>query len=90
MLKSIVAGVCISMIGLAAVAQAAPVNDWKQVSKALGSIWAPNGETVIERLESCNIKPQKQTSYVDVLTADNPDYGAKKGETILMLKMDFP
>ena len=66
MLKNIVAGICV--FGFIAQVQAAPVNDWKQVSKALNGIWAGNGETVLKRIESCKIKPQKQASWIDVLT----------------------
>jgi hypothetical protein len=90
MLKNIVTGVCVLTFGLIAQAQATPAHDWKQVSKALTTIWAANGETILERIESCKIKPQKEASWVDVLTADNPDYGAKKGDTVVMLKLDFP
>ncbi|MGA7712619.1 MAG: hypothetical protein WCA81_12005 [Rhizomicrobium sp.] len=88
MFKSTVAVMCLA--AFVAEAQAAPVTDWKQVSKALDAIQTPLGISVLKRINRCEIVPEKQNSYIDNLTVENRDYGAKAGDTILMVKLDFP
>ncbi len=88
MLKSTVAVMCLA--AFVTQAQAAPVTDWKQVSKALDGIATPVGVSVLKRLGQCKIVPEKQNSWIDNLTAPNRDYDAKAGDTILMVKLDFP
>jgi hypothetical protein len=93
MLRSNVAGIsvfAVCLVTLVAQVQAAPVHDWKLISKALGGVWTQAGMPVLSRLDQCKIKPQKETSTIDVLAADNPDFGAKKGDSIVTLKLDFP
>jgi hypothetical protein len=88
MFKSAFAVMCLA--AFVTEAQAAPVTDWKQVSKALDGIQTPIGISVLKRINRCEIKPEKQISWIDNLTADNRDYGAKAGDTVLMVKLDFP
>lgn len=74
----------------AASVAAAPSSDWKDVSKALKGIYTHAGGNVLERITACKIQVDKTASWVEVLTADKPEYGAKKGETVVLLKMEFP
>lgn len=79
---------CLAFV--AASASAAPSSDWKDVSKTLKGIYTQAGTSVLERLTACKIKADKTASWVELLSADKPEYGAKKGETVVLLKMDFP
>lgn len=88
MSRKLIAGVFLCT--LIVEAGAAPSNDWKDVSNALKGIYTRAGDNVLERLNSCKIKPDKTASWVEFLSADKPEYGAKKGETVVLLKMDFP
>lgn len=85
---TMLAALCIALV--ASTASATPNSDWKAVSKALSGIYSRAGGSVMERIDRCKIKPVKQDSWVEILTADKPEYGAKKGDTIIMVKMDFP
>lgn len=80
----------VSLAFVTAAAAAAPSSDWKDVSTALKGIYTHAGISVLARLNACKIKPQKTASWVELLSADKQEYGAKKGETIVFLKMDFP
>jgi len=88
MSKKVVALMCLA--AFVTQAQAAPVSDWKLIAKALDGISTPIGISVLKRLERCKITPEKQNSWIDNLTTPNRDYDAKAGDTILMVKLDFP
>lgn len=88
MLKNMTAVLC--LIFIASGATAAPSSDWKDVSRALKGIYTHAGSSMLERITTCKIKPDKTASWVEQLKADKPEYGAKKGETVVLLKMDFP
>jgi hypothetical protein len=86
--KIILAALCTVLAATAATA--APSTDWKDVSKAMKKIYTREGGSVLDRINACKIKPQQQASWIEVLTADRPEYGAKKGDTVVMVKLDFP
>ena len=88
MSKKALAVMCLA--AFATQAQAAPITDWKQISKALDGITTPLGISVLKRMERCKITPEKPNSWIDNLTVAKPDYGAKAGDTIVMVKLDFP
>jgi hypothetical protein len=88
--KVVLAALCVCAGLAAAGATAAPSSDWKDVSKALKGINTREGVSVLTRLDACKIKVVQKASWVDVLAADKPEYAAKKGDTVVMVKLDFP
>lgn len=69
---------------------AAPITDFKQIDKLMAAIPTAAGVSLKKRLAACKIVVHKDTSSMEVLTADAPQYGAKAGQTVLKLVMDFP
>lgn len=88
MFRYFVAAVCVAAFTVQA--DAAPTSDWKEVSKTLDGIPTAAGITLAKRIEHCGIMVEKNTSWVELLTADNPEYGAKAGQTVLRLQIDIP
>lgn len=88
MFKFAVAAMCAAAFVMQA--DAAPTSDWTEVSKTLDSISTAANETLSKRIEHCGITVERQTSWVELLTADNPEYGAKAGQTVLRLQLDIP
>jgi hypothetical protein len=75
---------------LAAPVTAAPVTDFKQIDKTLESIPTAANVSLKKRIASCNVVIHKDMSSLETLTAPAPQYGAKAGQTVLKLLMDFP
>jgi hypothetical protein len=71
-------------------ALATPNSDWKAVSKALDDIPSASGKSVAKRIAACKITIQKDKSWVDATTVPLPQYGAKAGQTVLLIVMDVP
>jgi len=69
---------------------AAPASDYTQIDKTIAGIQTAAGISLKKRLAACNITLHKDTSSIETLTAPAPQYGAKAGETVLKLVMDFP
>ena len=65
-------------------------HDWKTVSKALDDIPSASGKSVAKRLVACGITVQKDKSWVDATSVPLPQYGAKAGQTVLLIVMDVP
>lgn len=75
---------------LAAPVTAAPVTDFTQIDKTLDSIDTAAKVSLKKRIASCNVIIHKDASSLETLTAPAPQYGAKAGQTVLKLIMDFP
>jgi hypothetical protein len=88
MLKTVTA--VMMMTSLAVSSAAAPVTDWKQIKKTLDGIPTAAGVSLTKRLDACKIVVHQGASSVETLTAPAPQYGAKPGEIVLKLVMDFP
>ncbi|HUO97898.1 MAG TPA: hypothetical protein VMU01_04485 [Rhizomicrobium sp.] len=79
------------LAALAAPAGAAPATlNTKLLDKTLDGIQTAAGISLAKRLASCNIVLHKDQSSMETLTAPKPDYGAKAGDTVLTLVLDFP
>lgn len=75
---------------LAASATAAPVKDWKQISKTLDGIPTAAGVSLGKRMANCKIVVHKDTSWMETRNVAWPDYGAKPGDTVLHIVLDLP
>ena len=71
-------------------ALAAPVTDWKEVSKTAGTIPTAANMSLLKRMENCKMKIHKETSWSETRSVAWQEYGAKPGETILKLVFDVP
>lgn len=71
-------------------ASAAPITDWKQVSKVADSIPTAAKVTLLKRMASCKMAVHKDTSWIETRAAAWPEYGAKPGDTVLKLIFDVP
>ena len=69
---------------------AAPVSDFARIDKAVAGIQTAAGIALKKRLAACKIVLHKDTSTIETLTAPAPQYGAKAGDTVLKLVLDFP
>ncbi|MDR3527430.1 MAG: hypothetical protein P4L57_09130 [Rhizomicrobium sp.] len=88
MLKSASAALLAAAVMLPAMA--APVTDWKEVSKVADSIPTAAGVSLTKRMASCKMLIHKDTSWMETRAAGWPDYGAKPGDTVLKLLFDVP
>ncbi|MDE2110946.1 MAG: hypothetical protein KGJ79_07375 [Alphaproteobacteria bacterium] len=88
MFRILVAAVCVAAVAVQA--DAAPSSDWKEIARALDSIPTAANEPLNKRIERCKITVNKKSSWIELLTADNPNYGAKVGQTVLRLEIDVP
>lgn len=75
---------------LALPAGAAPITDWKQVSKAIDGIQTAAGVSLKKRMESCKMTIHHDTSWMETRNVAWPDYGAKPGDTVVKLMFDIP
>jgi hypothetical protein len=75
---------------LAASAAAAPVTDWKQVSKVAGTIPTAAGVPLLRRMAACQMTIHHDTSWIETRSTAWPDYGARPGDTVLKLVFDVP
>ncbi len=69
---------------------AAPVTDWKQVSKAIEGVPTAAGVSLMKRMHSCNMTIHHDTSWLETRNVAWPEYGAKPGETVLKVVFDVP
>lgn len=69
---------------------AAPVTDYKQIEKTMDSIQTAAGVSLKKRIAACKVTVHKDASSVETLTKPAPQYGAKPGQTVLKLVVDFP
>ena len=63
---------------------------YKEVLKALDAIPSVAGGSVHKRLNTCGITVVKDTSWIETRAVDWPQYGAKAGETVLLVMMKIP
>lgn len=71
-------------------ADAAPNAQYKEVVKALDGIPSAVGVSVHKRLDKCGITVVKDTSWIETRAVDWPEYGAKAGESVLLIMMKMP
>ncbi len=88
MLKS--ASASLIAVLLAIPSGAAPVTDWKQVSKTIDSIPTAAGVSLQKRMASCKMTIHHDTSWMETRNTAWADYGAKPGQTVLKLTFDVP
>jgi hypothetical protein len=69
---------------------AAPVTDWKLVSKAIDAIPTAAGVSLKKRMESCKMTIHPETSWMETRPVAWTDYGAKPGETVVKVVFDVP
>jgi hypothetical protein len=69
---------------------AAPVTDWKQVSKAIEAVPTAAGVSLMKRMQSCKMTIHHDTSWMETRNVAWPEYGAKPGETVLKVVFDVP
>jgi hypothetical protein len=75
---------------MAAMANAAPVTDYKQVKKVADSIQTAAGVPLTKRMATCKMTIHPETSWIETRSVAWPDYGAKPGDTVLKLVFDVP
>lgn len=75
---------------LAVPSGAAPVTDWKEVSKAIDSIPTAAGTSLMKRMHSCKMDINRQASWLETRNVAWPEYGTKPGETVLKVVFDVP
>ena len=63
---------------------------YKEVLKALDAIPSVAGGSVHKRLNTCGITVVKDTSWIETRAVDWPEYGARAGETVLLIMMKMP
>ena len=80
----------VAMLALPAPASAAPVTDWKEISKTLNTIPTAAKVSVLKRIESCRIIIHKDASWMETRNVAWPQFDAKPGDTVLKLVMDMP
>ena len=71
-------------------ADAAATTDWKEVAKVLDAIPSAAGMSVHKRMDKCGIKIVKENSWFETRAVDWPEYGARAGETVLLIMMKMP
>ena len=71
-------------------ADAAATTDWKEVAKVLDAIPSAAGMSVHKRMDKCGIKIVKENSWFETRAVDWPEYGARAGETVLLVMMKMP
>lgn len=86
--KSILSAVLAAAISVPAFA--APVTDWKEVSKVIDSIPTAAGVTLKKRMANCKMTIHKTDSWMETRNVPWPQYGAKPGETVLKVVFDAP
>lgn len=69
---------------------AAPVTDWKAVSKVADSIQTAAGVSLTKRMKSCKMTIHQDASWIETRAVKWPDYGAAPGDTVLKLVFDVP
>ena len=69
---------------------AAPITDWKDVAIVLDAIPSAAGMSVLKRIDKCHVKIDKTKSWVETRAVDWPEYGARAGETVLLIMMKLP
>jgi hypothetical protein len=71
-------------------AVAAPVTDWKQISKTIDAIPTAAGISLQKRLANCKMAVHKDTSWMETRNTAWPEYNAKPGQTVVKLIFDVP
>jgi hypothetical protein len=71
-------------------ADAATNTQWKEVIKALDGIPSAAGTSVHKRMDTCGIKIDQDKSWIETRAVDWPEYGARAGETVLLIMMKMP
>lgn len=69
---------------------AAPVTDWKQVSKAIDGIPTAAGVSLKKRMDACKMTIHPEASWMETRAVAWADYGAKPGQTVVKLVFDIP
>lgn len=71
-------------------ADAAANTQWSEVVKVLDAIPSAAGMSVHKRMDKCGIKIDKDKSWFETRAVDWPEYGARAGETVLLIMMKMP
>jgi hypothetical protein len=71
-------------------ANAATNAKYAEVVKALDGIPSAAGISVHKRMDKCGIKIDQDKSWIETRAADWPEYGARAGETVLLIMMKMP
>jgi hypothetical protein len=71
-------------------ANAAAITDWKEIAKVFDTIPSVTGTSVHKRMDTCGVKIDKAKSWIETRADYWPDYGARAGETVLLIMMKMP
>jgi hypothetical protein len=71
-------------------ADAATNAKYAEVVKALDAIPSAAGISVHKRMDKCGIKIDQDKSWIETRAVDWPEYGARAGETVLLIMMKMP
>ena len=71
-------------------ADAAANTQWKDIVKVLDGIPSAAGISVHKRMDACGMKIEKDKSWMETRAVDWPEYGARAGETVLLIMMKMP
>jgi hypothetical protein len=69
---------------------AAPIKDWKQISKIIDGIPTAANVSLKKRMANCKMEIHRDTSWIETRNVAWPEYSAKPGETVLKLVFDIP
>jgi hypothetical protein len=71
-------------------ANAAAITDWKEIAKVFDTIPSVTGTSVHKRMDACGVKIDKDKSWIETRADYWPEYGARAGETVLLIMMKMP
>ncbi|HEY0281861.1 MAG TPA: hypothetical protein VGC27_04470 [Rhizomicrobium sp.] len=71
-------------------ANAAAITDWNQIAKVFDTIPSAAGISVHKRMDKCGVKIVKDKSWMETRAVDWPEYGARAGETVLLITIKIP
>jgi hypothetical protein len=63
---------------------------YAEAVKALDGIPSAAGMSVHKRMDKCGVKIDQDKSWVETRAVDWPEYGARAGETVLLIMMKLP
>ena len=90
MFKVAIAALLSTTLIAGATAAANTAADWKPVAKALDSIPAVIGTSVLKRINDCHFAILKDQSFVETRNVAWPEYTAKPGQTVLKVMIQLP
>jgi hypothetical protein len=71
-------------------ANAAAITNWKEIAKLFDTIPSVTGTSVHKRMDTCGVKIDKDKSWIETRADYWPEYGARAGETVVLIMTKLP